>query len=285
MVNYDNGMSPADMAAVLGNNGNGNGWGFNGDGAWWLIILLLFAFAGNAGWGGFGGGNAGGVVPYYMMNNTTNNDVQRGFDQQAIMGGINGLTATVSNGFANAEVARCNNTMTILQTLASNSMTNMQALNEISMALQQCCCDNRAATAELKYVIAQENCNDRQVVNEGVRDIQTQNAANTTQILNTVNEKYQGIMDKFCQFEMDTMRQNYENRIGAMQAQLTAVQNELAASRSAAAVTAQTAAIIANNEAQTTALEQYLRPQVNPAYLVPNPYCNCGNNNYSYGRC
>ena len=37
-------MTPADIAAVTGNNGNG--WGFGGDGAWWIIILLLFGFGG-----------------------------------------------------------------------------------------------------------------------------------------------------------------------------------------------------------------------------------------------
>jgi hypothetical protein len=42
-------MSPADYAAINGNNG----FGFGGDGAWWVIILLLLA--GNGGWGnGFG---------------------------------------------------------------------------------------------------------------------------------------------------------------------------------------------------------------------------------------
>lgn len=46
------GMTPADLAAVMG-----NGNGFGGDG-WWLLIILLFA---NGGWGmgGFGNGFGG----------------------------------------------------------------------------------------------------------------------------------------------------------------------------------------------------------------------------------
>jgi hypothetical protein len=54
------GLSAADLAAVLGNN-NGNDFGGN-SGAWWLLILLIFA---NNGWGnnGFGGGN--GYMPPY----------------------------------------------------------------------------------------------------------------------------------------------------------------------------------------------------------------------------
>ena len=40
-------MSAADIAAVTGAN---SGWGFGGDGSFWIIILFLFAFMGN-GWG------------------------------------------------------------------------------------------------------------------------------------------------------------------------------------------------------------------------------------------
>ena len=51
----------------------------------------------------------------------------------------------------------------------------------------------------------------------------------------------------------------------------------------AASQGAQTARILADNAAQTTALEQYLAPTPRPAYVVQNPNCcynacgvNCG---------
>ena len=47
-------MTPADLAAVTGNNNNG-AFGMDG-GAWWIIILFLFVFMG---WGGNGWGNNG----------------------------------------------------------------------------------------------------------------------------------------------------------------------------------------------------------------------------------
>ena len=56
---YNDGLSPADVAVLSGNNGgNGNNGFGNGDGAWWIIIFLIFA---TMGWGrnGFGGGNDG----------------------------------------------------------------------------------------------------------------------------------------------------------------------------------------------------------------------------------
>lgn len=105
-------LSAADMAAVM--NGNRNDGFFGSDGAWWLIILLLFA---NNGWGnGFGFGGGGGYMPWMMGQN----DVQRGFDQSAIMNGITGIGTTVANGFANAEISRCNAQANVLQTLNNN---------------------------------------------------------------------------------------------------------------------------------------------------------------------
>ena len=46
----------------------------------------------------------------------------------------------------------------------------------------------------------------------------------------------------------------------------------------------QTAQILADNAAQTVALENYLDPPVRPCYVVPNPNgCNCGTYNYGCG--
>lgn len=124
----ENGLSAADVAAVTGNNGGFGNWG---DGSFWIIVLFLFALMGN--WGGGGFGNGGGAMPYVV-----NNDVQRGFDQSAIMGGITGLSGTVTNGFANAEISRCNGQTNILQTLAGNQMANMQGFNAVTSSFQEC---------------------------------------------------------------------------------------------------------------------------------------------------
>lgn len=131
----ENGLSAADVAAVTGNNGGFGNWG---DGSFWIIVLFLFALMGN--WGGNGfGGNGGGAMPYVI-----NNDVQRGFDQSAIMGGITGLSSTITNGFANAEISRCNGQTNVLQTLASNQMANMQGFNAVTSSFQECLNDEYA---------------------------------------------------------------------------------------------------------------------------------------------
>lgn len=244
------GLSAADVAAVTGGYGNGNGF-FGGDGAWWLIILLLFA---NNGWGnGFGFG--GGMMPFAMGQN----DVQRGFDQQAIMGGLTGITSALSTGFANAEISRCN-----------AQANTLQAMNSLAMGLQNCCCENRAGLADLKYTVATEACADRTTVTDGVRDLMAANAANTQSLINSTNAGFNTIMDKICQLELDGKNE----RIAELQAQLNEANRR-------ASQNDQTAQILASQAAQTAAIEQYLRPVPSPAYIVQNP--NCCPQNYGCG--
>lgn len=241
-------LSAADLAAVLGNNNND----FSGNGAWWLLILLIFA---NNGWGGNGfGGNNGSSGGY-----ATQEQLQSGLDQMAVMNSLNGLTSAVTTGFGNAEISRAN-------TLAS--ITNQ--MNTIAMNQQQCCCDNRLATANLAATIAQEACSDRQAVNDGVRDLLSANTANTQALLNTINNGIQSIQDKLCQQEIDALKTQNAN-----------LQTQLNLANLRGSQEAQTAAILANNEAQTAALERYLAPTPIPAYVVQNP--NCCAQNFGYG--
>ena len=221
--------------------GGGNGFGFGGDNGWWLILLFLFAF--NGGWGGgFGGGNA---MPYVV-----NNDVQRGFDQSAIMGGINGLTTAVTNGFANAEISRAN----------TNTAT-LQALWNMQMAQQECCCNTRSEIADLKYTVATENCADRYEASQNTRDI-----------IEAIGTASRTTLDKLCQLELD-----------AKNDKIADLERQLAMASLSASQVQQTAQILQDNARQTTALEQYLNPVPIPAYVVQNPNC-CNTNTCGCGN-
>lgn len=255
-----NGLSAADVAAVVG-NGTNNGWGFGGDGAWWIIILFLFAFAGN-GWGGGFGGNAG------QTSYNIDSSVQRGFDQSAVMAGISGIQTALTNGFADAAVAQCNQTSSMLQgfngvsqQLANTGfgIQNQMMVNE--MARQQGCCDTRQAIADLKYTVATEACADRSAISSGVRDL-----------IENQNRGTQMILDKMCQQEIDALKTQNAN----LQTQLN-MQN-LAASQAT-----QTAQLIQDNNAQTANLIQRIAPYPVPAYTVANPYVNNGCRCYANG--
>lgn len=233
------GLSAADVAAVTGNNG----FGFGGDGAWWLLVLFLFAFNGNRWGNGFGGG--GGFNPLLMANQ--NNDIQRGFDQQTIVNGIAGI----NNALANAEVSRCNAQANVLAAINNSENITTAGMNSLAMNLQNSACENRAQVADLKYTIATEAAATRAASQAGT----------------------QQVIDKLCQLELDGIKQTYENRMAGMQNQIDALRGALADANSAASQTAQTARILADNAAQTVALEQRLNPTPVPAYVVPNPSC------------
>lgn len=72
-----------------------------------------------------------------------------------------------------------------------------------------------------------------------------------------------------------------QDKIDAKNEQIANLQQQLTMAQLAASQNAQTAAILANNEAQTAALEQYLNPAPVPAYVVQNP--NCCAPNFGYG--
>lgn len=247
LTDNNNGMVMPVSPMYGGGNGFG-GYGGYGDGLFWIIILFLFA-AMSGGWGnGFGNGNAGTFLPF-MMNQSGQSEVQRVVDQQSVMTGISALSAAQANGFANAEISRCNGLY---------NLTNQ--LNTIAMNQQNCCCENRAAVADLKYTMAQEASATR---------------ANT-------DAKTQAIMDKLCQLEMDGIKQNYENRIASMQNTIDTLRTMNSNARFDASQNAQTADIQAGQRALANEIEQYVLPTPRPAYVVQNPNC-CGQQTFGCG--
>ena len=234
------------VSPMYGGNGYGNGFGYGGDGLFWIIILFLFAGM-NGGWGN-GFGNNGTILPF-MMNQSGQSEVQRVVDQQSVMTGISALSAAQANGFANAEISRCNG----LYNLTSQ-------LNTIAMNQQNCCCENRAAVADLKYTMAQEAAATR---------------ANT-------DAKVQNVMDKLCQLEMDGIKQNYENRIANMQDTIDSLRTMNSNARFDASQNAQTAAIQAGQRTLANEIEQYVLPTPRPAYVVQNPNC-CAQQTFGCG--
>lgn len=247
MTTENNGMYMPVAPAYGGFNGGNDGF-FGGNGAWFILILLaLFGWGGN-GFGGYGNGNV-------------NGDIQRGFDQSALTTGINNIQTSMCNGFAGVNQAVSNGFAQAEIAANSRQMADMNQQFALQSALQNCCCENRQATADLKYTMATE-------------------AANTRANCDANNQK---ILDKLCQLELDGVKQNYEGQLRAMQNQLNAANAENQSLRFAASQGAQTAQILANNEAQTSALEQYLAPIPRPAYMVQNP--NCCNAQFGFGGC
>ena len=210
------------------------------------------------GWGnGFGGFGGGGMFPW--MN--TNNDVQRGFDQSAVVSGINSVQNAVTSGFGDIQTALCGGFAGVNAGIANGfaqseiaangrQMANMNQMFGVQSALQNCCCENRAGLADVKYTIATENCQDRQAISDGIRDI-----------LANQNNGIQRILDKMCEQEIENLR----TANASLQSQV--LMRDFAASQ-----TAQTAALVADNTAQTQYIVNRVAPYPIPSYTVPNPF-------------
>lgn len=180
--------SLSDIAAVTGNRNDG-GWG---DGNGWWVLIILFAIFG--GWGGNNGcgnnGNGG-----YAATAATQADIQRGFDTSAVTNKLNGLenglcdgfysmntavmsgTNTLQNAIQQASTANLQNTYTLQNAIQQDTVANMQNTNSISRQLADCCCENRAAIAQVRYDNATNTCAITTAINQlGQTIIQNDNA-------------------------------------------------------------------------------------------------------------
>lgn len=251
---------PVQPMGGYGSNGGFGGWG--NDGFFWLIVLFLFGFMGN-GWGNGYGANGGGTT--YIAN-----DVQRGFDQAALTGGISDISSGMCNGFSGVQQSLCNGFAGVNATVANGfaqseisnnarQMADMQQQFALQSQLASCCCENRLATAGLQNVIQTEACADRSAVSDALRDVIASNTANT-----------QAILDKLCEQEIEALKTQNQN-----------LQTQLNMANLAASQSAQTGQLLADNAAQTQYVVNRIAPYPQPAYIVSNPNlgvnsCGCG---------
>lgn len=229
----------------------GSGWGFGGDGAWWIIILFLFVFCGWGGnWGGNGAGNNGaGVVDGYVLASdfanierkidTVNNGMCDGFYQQAQL--INGVQQGMSNGFMTAEISRAN-----------QQAAFMQQLFAMQQQAATCCCETREAIHGVNYNMATQGCETRQAISTGTRDIIDNQNANARAILDAMTAQ----------------------RIEAKDAKIAEQNQQLFAAQLAASQAAQNETLKAYMSGQLA----YYNPRPVPSFQVPAPYQygNCG---------
>ena len=189
-------MDTSTYMPVMPMNGSSGDFGSG----WWLILLFLFmGFGGN----GFGYGNTGaGFVGA---------DVQRGFDQSAVMGGVNNLQNGITAGFGDLQTALCGGFAGV-----NAAINNGFAQAEIG--------ENARQMSNMQQMFA------LQTQMSGTQNIvQSEGAATRAAILEQTN----AILDKLCQQEVESLRAANVN-----------LQNQLNMANLAASQTAQTQQII-----------------------------------------
>lgn len=262
-------LSPADVAVLSGNCGNGNngnsGYGFGDNGAWWIILFLIFGWGRNGfgGNGGFGGGS--GIADNYVLATDfatierkldgVNNGLCDGF--YAVAQQFSNTNQNIANATASLQQTLCQGFSGINQGIVTNGYETRLGINSLSSQLANCCCDIRQELADCccKTQRGIDAVNYNMAMN--TNNIQQTLCNNTRDIIENQNANYRALHDEIV-----------ANRIEDKNAQITAQQNEINALR-----------LKASQEAQNAYLISQLGTKCpEPAYIVPNPNC-C----YNYG--
>jgi hypothetical protein len=223
----------------------------NNNNQWLWAILLFFGLLVFGGGGVFGNrGNGGGsngaemaaIASMVASNNNgrsissdyTDNAVQRGFDTSAILGKLDGITSGICQlGYDN--LAQVNS---VNQNVMQQGFNTQSGIANLGYQMQSCCCDTNRNIDSVRYENAQNTCNIIQAQNAGV----------------------QKILDKMCETEVNSLREQL-----------------------------QMANFQISQQNQNAYLINQLQPVPRPSYLTCSPYqsqvlalnafgngCNCG---------
>lgn len=221
------------------NGGNGGGWGSGGWGDW-ILVILLFALIGNGGWGfgGFGGG-AG------LQGMATRADINEGFALNNITGGIQAIQQGI-----------CDSTYALTNAVNGGFHGVERGFWDVSRQLSDCCCENRAAIAQVRYDMATQACDTRNLIQSTTRDL-----------IDNQNANFRALMD----YQVNREMREKDAKIAELQ--------------NAASQAAQNNYLAALSDAQTAELLRRINPTPVPAYQVPAPYPYCGQSGWQYGGC
>lgn len=269
------GVDPNLIALMQNASRNQDAWG--GGGMWWIWVIIMFwLWGGNRG-GMFGNGLADGIP------NQLNNDFGREVLLQAINGNGQAISqlATTLNCDINALQGAISNVQNSVQSVASQlGMTGQQIINSIQQGncqignqIVQCCCDIKDSITRTNYENQLSNVNQTNTLQNAINFVNSSvergfsssayaTANQTCELKNAIAAQTTLINDKFCQLEMREM----QNKIDALRQENSNL------------------VLAASQQAQTASIINQVRPTPTPAYVVSNPYCNCGNI-YPYNVC
>lgn len=200
-------MAMADLTGIVPTvdlNG-GNNDAFGGGSSWVLLLFFLLAMGGT----GFGGnGNQKGEISNDFLYTNLNNDLNTDFIQ--VYQQNQALSKDLCNGFSTTNLNMNN---------GFNSVNTN--INSISREMAECCCQT----------------------NRNIDSVKFENERNTNAIIQNATANTQAILDKMCQNEIQSLRD-----------QLNETRRQADICR------------------QNDILLSYLRPTPVPAYITCSPY-------------
>lgn len=268
MFNNSNGYSLADIAAATGGNNRNDGMWDNG--AWWIIILFLFCFNGGMWGNGFGRGMGGqGAGSPAFQGTTTREEIAYGFDMNGLQNSVRGvqqglyaMNTGMLNGFAGVNNAVCSlgyQTAQLANGLTSDIVANrfaaQQGVCQVENAINQARYDNTIGQNSIAREISDCCCENGRAMERGFADINYNMATNTCAIQTSMANHTRDIID-----------------------------SQNAGTRAILDYLCQALRLAASQQAQNNYLVSQLGTKAPvPAYVVANPYCNCGTAAYGCG--
>lgn len=249
----------------------GGGNGLFGGGDSWLGILFLIALC-NGGFGfggGFGGGYGNMMLGYdfpWLLNgqNGINNNVNGGFRDAQLHDSITSVQSAISalatqlcqccgdmrydmcNGFNGVNNSIFGAQAALAQQMNANEIASLNRSFAEQTANAQGFNGVQAGLSDVRYTVAQENCQDRYEA-----------AQNTQNIITALTAGIQSIKDDLCKDRLDAERRENAN-----------LRSELMYARGQASQVDQTAQLRASQLAANTALLNELRSCPIPAQPV-----------------
>lgn len=189
----DDWIALAIIAMIFGWGGGGFGGLGGGLGMMEMFLPFVFGF-GNGGWNNNGGALTRGELCQDMNFQSLENAVGRLSDNQALQftqlnNGmcnlgyqnaqlINGVQMQIANEFRGTDNAICQLGYQTQQGFNNTNVALMQGQNALSTQLAQCCCENRAGQADIKYQMATDTCATTTAIAQAARDIVDNNNLN-----------------------------------------------------------------------------------------------------------
>lgn len=246
---FNTGNCPSVPIVANLDGSNGNNWN---DGSWlWFLIVVFAIFGGwGNGFGGFGGTNGG-----------VGSEIQRGFDNQAVISKLDGISNGLCDGFYamnNSMLTGFNGINTnimqtgygIQQAVNADTVANMQNTNALQSQIANCCCETREAIQGVNYNMATQANALQNTMCNNTRDIIDSQQAGTRAILDFLTN----------------------DKIATLQAE----NNDL---RRAASQDRQNALLTTTMAAQTNQIIDAVRPTPVPSFPASNLY------GYAYNGC
>ncbi len=184
-MTFENGMSPADMAAVFGNRRD-DGYGM--DAMWsnpFVYLIWIYAFRMFGGWGNGDVAAQGALTRAELYDGLNFQTITDKLDTmgQTLCQGFNSVNTNMLQGFNQANISNLQGFNQVGRDLCSGFNGVQQGMAQLGYTQAQCCCDIKQGLASLSAENYRNTCEITNTIRDEARETRELIVANTIQDL------------------------------------------------------------------------------------------------------